>query len=149
MCSDYPKYPWSYDARALIVDREKVEKLFVMRAQMINGWRFHWDCESLFTVPLTFKEAFVSNDTERITLTERIRTYHNFNWKREVSQSKRPDVNRGEYGVTASDRHYAMLIDNLLEMQTLTEELKPETIELVHVCQNTYDLLQAMLNARA
>ena len=149
MCSDYPTYPWPYGARALIAEREKVEKVFVMRAQMINGWRFHWDCEPLFTVPLTLKEAFVRNDTERITLTDRIRTYHNFNWKRDVSASKRPNVNRGECGFTASDRHYAMLIDNLLEMQALTEELKPETLELVHACQNTYELQQAMLNARA
>jgi hypothetical protein len=148
MCSDYPNYPWPYGARALIAEREKVEKVFVMRLQMINGWQYG-PIGPIFMVPLTFKEAFVRNDTERITLTDRIRTYHNFNWKRDVSACKRPDVNRGEAGLTASDRHYAMLIDNLLEMQALTEELKPETLELVHACQNTYELQQAMLNARA
>ena len=147
MCSDYPTYPWPYGARALIAEREKVEKVFVMRLQMINGWQYG-PIGPIFMVPLTFKEAFVRNDTERITLTDRIRTYHNFNWKRDVSASKRQDVNRGEAGLTASDRHYAMLIDNLLEMQALTEELKPETLELVHACQNTYELQQAMLNAR-
>jgi hypothetical protein len=146
MCSEYPEYPWPYGARALIAEREKVEKVFVMRLQMINGWRYGGNYANIFMVPLTFEEAFVRNDTERITLTDRIRTYHNFNWKRDVNGN--PNMNPMDGGLNASDRHYAMLIDNLLEMQALTEELKPETLELVHACQNTYELQQAMLNAR-
>ena len=147
MCSDYPTYPWPYGARALIAEREKVEKVFVMRLQMINGWHSSGQYNNLFTVPLTFKEAFVRNDTERITLTDRIRTYHNFNWKRDVTVQQNMNTING--GLTDSDRQYAMLIDNLLEMQALTEELKPETLELVHARQNPHELQQAMLNARA
>jgi hypothetical protein len=145
MSSDYPEYRWPYGARALIAEREKVEKVFVMRLQMINGFNYS-NHGPVFMVPLAFKEAFVRNDTERITLTDRIRTYHNFNWKRDVTG--KPHMNPMDRGLNASDRHYAMLIENLLEMQALTEELKSETLELVHACQNTYEMQQAMLNAR-
>jgi hypothetical protein len=39
--------------------------------------------------------------------------------------------------------------DDLLEMQALTEELKPETLALVASCASAHELQQAMLNARA
>jgi hypothetical protein len=144
MSSDYPAYKWPYGARALIAERGKVEKVLELSGLMDRG-RLWGPLEAHFKVPLSFKEGFVRNDTERITLTDRIRTYHNFNWKRDVSG--KPHMNDMDRGLNASDRHYAMLIDNLLEMQALTEELKPETLELVHACQNTYELQQAMLNA--
>jgi hypothetical protein len=41
------------------------------------------------------------------------------------------------------------LINNLLEMQALTEELKIETLALVVSCTNAHELEQAMLNACA
>ena len=99
-----------------------------------------------FQVPLTFHEGFVRNDTERITLTDRVRRYHNFNWKRDISV--KPDRNHGDCGGTQSDRHYARLIDALLELQALTEELKPETLVLMSNCAGGHELQQAMLNAR-
>ena len=100
----------------------------------------------VFQVPLSFHEGFVRNDTERITLTDRVRRYHNFNWKRDISV--KPDRNHGDCGGTQSDRHYARLIDALLELQALTEELKPETLVLVSNCAGGHELQQAMLNAR-
>jgi hypothetical protein len=63
--------------------------------------------------------------------------------------SAKPNMNHGECGVTQSDRHYARLIDALLELQALTEELKPETLALIASCTSAHELQQAMLNARA
>ena len=75
-----------------------------------------------------------------------MRRYHNFNWKRDLSV--KPNMNHGDAGITQSDRHYARLIDALLELQALTEELKPETLMLVSNCAGEHELQQAMLNAR-
>jgi hypothetical protein len=58
-------------------------------------------------------------------------------------------MNQMESGMKPSDRQYAKLINNLLELQALTEELKPETLALISTCPSAYELQQAMLNARA
>jgi hypothetical protein len=126
-----------------MAEREKVQKALGLSGQMNGGWAYGPQ-PVLFQVPLTFHEGFVRNDTERITLTDRVRRYHNFNWKRDMSANP----NRRDGGVTQSDRHYAMLIDALLELQALTEELKPETLVLVSNCAGGHELQQAMLNAR-
>ena len=138
MSSEYPAYTWPYGARALMAEREKVQKVMILSGNM-NESKF-------FQVPLTFHEGFVRNDTERITLTDRVRTYHNFNWKRDISAN--PKRKHGDCGLTQSDRHYARLIDALLELQALTEELKPETLVLMSNCAGGHELQQAMLNAR-
>jgi len=144
MCSEYPEYPWPYGARELIAERAMVDKVLDFSAGMRYGWAYGPQ-PVLFKVPLTFQEGFVRNDAERITLIDRVRTYHNFNWKRDTN----PMMNQMESGMTPSDRHYAKLINNLLEMQALTEELKPETLVLVAACASPDQLQQAMLNARA
>lgn len=129
LSSEYPAYTWPYGARALMAERAKVQSVITLSCQM-NESKF-------FQVPLTFHEGFVRNDNERITLTDRVRRYYNFNWKRDNQ-------------VRAGDavRHYEGLIYSLLEMQALTEELKPETLVLVSNCAGGHELQQAMLNAR-
>jgi hypothetical protein len=149
MCSDYPEYPWPYGARALIAEREKVAKVLELTMLMNHGWRYGGNFENIFKVPLSFQEGFVRNDTERITLIDRVRMYHNFNWKRDVCAHAHPQVNSADGGITKSEKHYNKLIDNLIEMQALTEELKPETLALVATCTSAHELHQAMLNARA
>jgi hypothetical protein len=145
MSSEYPAYTWPYGARSLMAEREKVQKVLGLSGQMNYGLAYGPETV-LLQVPLSFREGFVRNDTERITLTDRVRTYHNFNWKRDMSA--KPNLNRRDGGGTPSDRHYARLIDSLLEMQALTEELKPETLVLVSTCAGGHELQQAMLNAR-
>ena len=93
-----------------------------------------------FQVQLSFREGFVRNDTESITLTNRVRRYHNFNWKRDNQ------VRAGLAGDAV--RHYEGLIYSLIELQALTEELKPETLVLMSNCAGGHELQQAMLNAR-
>ena len=144
MCSDYPEYAWPYGARALQAERARVEKVLNLSAGMRYGWAYGPQ-PVVFQVPLSFHEGFVRNDTERITLTDRVHTYHNFNWKRDC----KPGMNTMDGGMTQSDRWYTKLIDNLLELQALTEELKPETLALVATCSSAHELQQAMLNARA
>ena len=96
MSSEYPVYTWPYGARALMAEREKVQKVLGLSGQMNGGWACGPQLV-LFQVPLTFHEGFVRNDTERITLTDRVRKYHNFNWKRDMSAN--PRMNHGEGGV--------------------------------------------------
>ena len=146
MSSEYPAYTWPYGARALMAERAKVEKVLQLSAGIRNGLSPGGNEQNVFKVPISFHEGFVRNDTERITLIDRVRTYHNFNWKRDMSAKL--NMNHGECGVTQSDRHYARLIDALLELQALTEELKPETLVLVSNCAGGHELQQAMLNAR-
>jgi hypothetical protein len=129
-----------------MAERGKVNKVLDLSAQMRYGWAYGSQ-PVVFQVPLSFHESFVRNDEERITLTDRIRKYHNFNWKRDATT--KPGINQPDGGITPSDRRYAKLIDDLLEMQALTEELKPETLALVSSCASAHELQQAMLNARA
>lgn len=149
MSSEYPAYTWPYGARALMAEREKVQKVLELSRQMNCGSAIGPQT-IIFQVPLNFHEGFVRNDTERITLTDRVRTYHNFNWKHDISAKQRMNILGGGYGFsTQSDRHYARLIDALLELQALTEELKPETLVLVSICAGEHELQQAMLNGSA
>ena len=147
MSGDYLAFAFPYGARALMAERERVGKVLELTMLMNHGWHYGGNYEPVFKVPLSFQEGFVRNDTERITLMDRVRTYHNFNWKRDVSG--KPNMNRGEAGYTQSDRHYATLMNTLLELQALTEELKPETLALIASCPSAYEMQQAMLNARA
>jgi len=132
MSSEYPAYTWPYGARALMAERAKVQSVLTKSCHM-NESKF-------FQVPLTFHEGFVRNDTERITLTDRVRRYYNFNWKRDNQ------VRAGLAGDAV--RHYEGLIYSLIELQALTEELKPETLVLMSNCAGGHELQQAMLNAR-
>ena len=147
--SEYRAYTWPYGARELMMERERLGLVLRLSAQMNHGCHLGGNYEPIFKVPLSFHEGFVRNDTERITLIDRVRTYHNFNWKRDVCAHAHPQVNHADAGTTKSEKHYTTLIDNLLELQALTEELKPETLALVATCCTAHYLQQAMLNARA
>ena len=148
MSGDYLAFAFPYGARALMAEREKVQKVLELTMFWNNALALGGTIDNvIFKVPLSFQEGFVRNDTERITLMDRVRTYHNFNWKREVFA--RPSINRSDGGTTVADKYYAKLINILLELQAFTEELKPETLALIASCPSAYELQQAMLNARA
>lgn len=147
MSGDYPAFAFPYGARALMAERERVGKVLELTMLMNYGFHLGGNQEPVFKVPLSFQEGFVRNDTERITLLDRVRTYHNFNWKQEVFA--RPSINSPDGGTTRTEKQYAKLINNLLELQALTEELKPETLALISSCASAHELQQAMLNARA
>ena len=147
MSTEYLQFPWPYGARELIAERAKVQKVLQLSAQMNGGFCLGGTIDNVvFKVPLNFHESFVRNDEERITLIDRVRTHHNFNWKREVFA--RPSINSPDGGTTLTEKRYAALMDNLIEMQALTEELKPETLALISSCTSAHELQQTMLNAR-
>jgi hypothetical protein len=148
MSGDYLVYVFPYGARALMAERAKVQKVLDLGAGMSNGFCLGGTIDNVvFKLPLSWQEGFVRNDAERITLIDRLRTHHNFNWKRDVFA--RPHINYSDAGVLRTEKHYATLINNLIEMQALTEELKPETLALIASCPSAYEMQQAMLNARA
>jgi len=147
MSCDYLVYVFPYGARALQTERAKVQKVLQLSGQINYGWFPGGNQEPVFKVPLTFHEGFVRSDAERIALTDRVRMHHNFNWKRDVLA--RPSINYSDAGVTRAEKHYATLIDNLIELQAVTEELRPETLALVASCGSANELQQSMLNARA
>ena len=148
MSTEYLQFAWPYGARALMAERAKVQKVLDLSAGMSNGFCLGGTIDNVvFKVPLIWQEGFVRNDVERITLIDRLRTHHNFNWKREVFA--RPSINSSDAGTTLAEKRYAALIDVLIELQTVTEELKPETLALVSICASAHELQQAMLNARA
>lgn len=142
---EYPAFAWPYGARALQAERARVQKVLDMSTQMIYGWEYGSQ-PVVFQVPLDFHEGFVRNEFERIMLTDRVRTYHNFNWKRDASGTR---INDMDQDITPAERYYTKLIENLLEQQALTEELMPETLALVTSCTSANELKQVMLNARA
>ena len=147
MSTAYLQFPWPYGARELMTERAKVQKVLDLSGQMNYGWSPGGNCEPVFKFPMSFHEGFVRSDAQRITLMDRVRTHYNFNWKRDVSQSAH--ARTPSEGSTPYDRHYAKVIDILIELQALTEELKPETLALIATCTSAHELQQAMLNARA
>ena len=148
MSCDYLVYVFPYGARALQAERAKVQKVLELSAGISNGFCLGGTIDNVvFKVPLSFHEGFVRSDAERIALTDRVRMHHNFNWKREVFA--RPSINYSDGGSTRAEKHYATLIDNLIELQAVTEELRPETLALVASCASANELQQSMLNARA
>jgi hypothetical protein len=147
MCSSYLAFAFPFGARALMAERANVQKVLDLGAQMNYGFHLGGSQQPVFKVPLSFHEGFVRNDAQRIMIIDRVRTHHNFNWKRDVFA--RPSINSPDGGTTRTEKQCAKLIDDLLEMQALTEELKPETLALVSSCASAHELQQAMLNARA
>jgi hypothetical protein len=146
MSTEYLQFPWPYGARELIAERAKVQKVLQLSAQMTHGWFPGGHYEPVFKFPMSFQEGFVRCDAQRITLMDRVRTHYNFNWKRDVSQNAH--ARTPSEGSTPYDRQYAKLIEILLELQALTEELKPETMLLMEMCKSAHELQQTMLNAR-
>jgi hypothetical protein len=147
MSTDHRAFAWPYGARALMEERVNVQKVFALSGGMRNGFCLGGTIDNVvFKVPLSFHEGFVRNDAQRITLIDRVRTHHNFNWKREVFA--RPYINSPDGGTTRAEKQYAALIDMLIELQAVTEELRPETIALVASCASAHELQQTMLNAQ-
>lgn len=158
------RYPWKYGTRALMAERERVAQIETLR--FVFGWGYihnqYKAMDRLFTVPLSFQEAFVDSDTERIKLMDRVRTYYNFNWKRDATNELR-SLNfppHSEKRVIAESNLIAVLkreadglfkrrMEDVLVLQGLTEELKPETRELIRRCMSHEQLLRCMLDAKA
>jgi len=155
-------YNWPYGTRALIAERKRVKE--IQSLQFLFGYGQMNPCthEHIFTCPLSFEEAFVTSDTQRIALMDRLRTYYNFNWKRDATARVQPRPGFGMPGLAGlqqfeeqlrsmkreADELFAKRIEDVLLLQGLTEELKPETRELVKRCTDFKQLLRCMLDAK-
>jgi hypothetical protein len=142
-------FAFPYGARALQAERAKVQKVLDLSGQIDHGFNLGGNENPVFKVPLSLHEGFVRNDAERIWLADRVRNWHNCHWKKDVFARPSININYKDGGSTRTEKHYATLMDNLIEMQALTHELKPETLALISSCQSEHELQQAMLNARA
>ena len=149
-------YRWPHGTRALIEERKRVQEMQALRAVLVHGRFVDHNAENIFIFPVSFEEAFVGSDAQRIALTDRLRTYYNFNWKRDATArgSKLCGKAGEEYLLQQyrsvkrdADELFDKHVERVLLLQALTEELMPETRELVRRCTSFEDLLRCMLDA--
>ena len=141
-----PTYNWPYGTRALIVERKRVQQIETLRNVFMHGLGGNDSNPNIFTFPMSYEEAFVGSDTERIALMDRLRTYYNFNWKRDATNKNLQG--QSSIGKMVADDLFNKRIENVLLLQGLTEQLKPETLELVKRCTDFQQLLRCMLDAK-
>jgi hypothetical protein len=149
-------YRWPHGTRALIAERKRVEEMQALCAVMAYGHFVNHKDESIYTFPVSFEEAFVGSDADRIMLTDDLRTHYNSNWKREAT-ARLANItgNVGDEYLLQQCRAVKSLADTLFDknvervllLQALTGELMPETRELVRRCTSFEDLLRCMLDA--
>ena len=139
-------YNWPWGTRALIAERKRVQEIQVLQRLFEYGLFVNHTDPSIFKCPLSFEEAFVSTDNQRIALMNRLCTYYNFNWQRDAKHGRNGDFMHLK---READKLFAKHIEDLLLLQGLTEELMPETRELIKRCTGFQDLLNCMLYAMA
>lgn len=158
--SEGTNYNWPWGTRALIAERKRVQDIQVLQGLFEYGLYVNHTDPGIFKCPLSFEEAFVSSDTQRIALMNRLRFYYNINWERDATERAR----RGHHGNICSteelfkqqfcamkreaDKLFKKHIEDLLLLQALTEELMPETRELIKHCTSFEELLRCMLDAK-
>jgi hypothetical protein len=146
LSSEGPVYNWPYGARALIAERKRVQEIQSLRNVFMYGLRGNYPGPNIFTFPMFYAEAFVGSDADRIGLMDRLRVYYNANWKRDATANHF----QGQFSARKmeADELFTKRIEDLLLLQGLTEELKPETLELVKRCTDFEQLLRCMLDAK-
>jgi hypothetical protein len=90
---------------------------------------------------------------------DRVRTFYNFNWKRDIMTyitcNNAKGCNANDFGPGSqfftlkrnADDIFKKFMENLLLLQALTEELKPETRALAQHCTSFEQLDRCMLDA--
>jgi hypothetical protein len=156
------EYKWPYGTRALISERERVREIQALQAGFLRGhWVSHDPLQNYFKLDMSFAEAFVGCDAERISLKDRVTTYYNCDWKREATARVEVRLANGSslnytdgqqqhfvQLMREAEQRYCKLMHDLLLLQGLTSELKPETRGLIKSCTSYEQLLACMLNAK-
>jgi hypothetical protein len=153
-------YNWPYGIRALIAERKRVQEIECLRHGFVYGHLVHPTVPNIFKFPLSYEEAFVRSDAERIAMMDRLCVYCNFNWKRDAMArvGPRPGVTP-EFQKHHFEQHFRPLkmeadtlfnkrIEDVLLLQALTEELMPETRDLIKRCVDFQQLKRCMLYAK-
>jgi hypothetical protein len=140
-----PEYPWPYDVEKLIAERELVQHMANVCASFEKGYRVK--DKRIFTVPFTFDDCFIESHCERVILEERVRHFHNTEWRRDATTlaHARPDFFMDLK--TNAGHIFERLMENVMLLHALTEKLKPETRTLAGHCQNFAQLHRFMRNA--
>jgi hypothetical protein len=143
------EFSWTLGARELVAEMKRVSQILALRAKLEKPC----DLKDYLAFHVTFKEAFIDSDAMRNGLVDRLHISFNTNWKRDVVSLI---LGRSPYGtkawfedVKASYKHavsiFVMNHENLLLMQALHEELKPETRDLVRRCTSHKQIERSML----
>ena len=169
------QFAWSHAARFLIHQRKVVLEIMALRAKVDTNlttgcapsresFLKQWKC---LDVPISFHEAFVYSHEQCVRLIDRVHEQYDTHWFRyilEMHASSFPQKATGDYvptlemtvanwtaGMTGSyaiaQSTMAQYIDSILEMQTLSEDLMPETRDLVTRCADSAQLDRSMIMA--
>lgn len=144
-------YPWPYGTRALISERELVQHMHNLSESFKYGYRLnHYvNDDRIFTVPLSFEDCFIDSHDQRVILMDRVRTFYNFNWKRDAVAHavKTRHQNLLLSFKQQADDIFKKLMENLMLLQALTEELNPQTRAVARQCTSFEQLHRCMLDA--
>jgi sucrose-6-phosphatase len=98
-------YCWNHGARELIAERKRVAEILALRVQAKRGpWHVERQGIGYLGISMSFQEAFIDSDTERITLMDRVHTYFNAQWKRDVISFQQLPETCGDKFPEASDQ---------------------------------------------
>ena len=169
-------FAWPHGARELIAERKRVSEILALRDKVEqkkldqHGYpasAFH----GFLALPVSFHEAFVGSDMQRVTLMDRLHKLYDSQWRSDIVSMHLPSfpeaVKAGTIDMHARgpsleqrraewakgmQHYYAMAPlclaehrDSLLLMQALCAELRPETRELVTRCTHFEQLDVSML----
>ena len=132
---------WPHGARELMVERKRVRDILALNAKVKQPT----DRTGYLGMDIPFEEAFIDSHDMRVELTDRLHTHYNSNWKTDIvsMHKSQPQNLFGAYhhaqGIVQATR------DNLLEMQALYEDLRPETHALIKHCTGPMQLDKSML----
>jgi hypothetical protein len=144
-------FSWNYGARELVAEMKRVSQILVLRAKLEKPS----DLKDYLSFPMSFQETFIDSNAKRIALIDRLHVSFNLNWKRDVVSLTLQNSQQGVNGkgwsesIQASYKHavsiFVMNHENLLLMQALYEELKPETQDLIRRCTSHKQIERSML----
>ena len=142
-------FRWEYGARELVAEMKRVSQILSLRAKLEKPT----DIKDYLAFPMSFQEAFIDSDAMRNGLIDRLHTFFNSNWKRDVVSlilERSPHVTKAwSEAIQGPYKHatsiFVMNHENLLLMQALHEELKPETRDLVRRCTSHKQIERSML----
>ena len=171
-------FAWPHGARELIAERKRVREIIVLRAKVervygVDHKGDHLDVllGGFLGMPVSFHEAFVGSDMERVTLMDRLHKLYDSQWRSDIVSMNLPsfpeaakagtidmhargpslEQRRAEWAkgmkhyYAVAERNLAEYRDSLVLMQALTEELQPETRQLISRCNNFEMLDRCMI----
>lgn len=136
-------YNWKHDVREFHAEHARVREVLQARAHLQDG---------LLNVSISFNEAFVFSDEERVSLLQRLRDAYTTHCMTQNLDAMPVILGRLRKPLSslssAADCSWMEDIDKICRMQVVTEELKPETRDLIKRCTSQEQLEASMLAAK-